>query len=310
MAATAISFAAVGSTVLFVSACERAQPAVSQCAIVTGHGVGSGTQKVIAIAHPGDYVNVGNGNTIWYYPCDERNFIISPAGQSGDMHTPISVRTASQGSTPGMPVDVWLGVYFTPNQNNDAMKAFLPFCQKYGCAASDNDQVDNTVQNDPHFSTPGWEGMLAENFPFALQRAATQVISSFGPGLWLDHAQWSALGDDIAAQLNTELAQETASTVPFFCGGSSTQSKCTQMTVVINSVTPTDPEVQTLYNQDIAAQQAVAVNAARLSAAQRLYGPYAQYFLGLEDLANECRTCTIVVGQPNTIPSVPARSAG
>jgi hypothetical protein len=38
-------------------------------------------------------------------------------------------------------------------------------------------------------------------------------------------------------------------------------------------------------------------------AAQKLYGPYAQYFLGLQDLANQCKTCTIYVGAPNTIPA-------
>jgi hypothetical protein len=76
------------------------------------------------------------------------------------------------------------------------------------------------------------------------------------------------------------------------------------MTVLISSVAPSDPAVQQLYNQQIAAEQAVAVNQARLKAAQELYGAYAQYFLGLQDLATECRTCTIFVGTPAGIPVV------
>jgi hypothetical protein len=291
---------------LIITACSHAQPATSQCALVTGHGFASGTQNVIAIAHPGQYVSVGNGNTIWYYPCDARNFIVSPSGQPGDVHIPISVRTAPQGTAPGMPVNIWLQAYFTPNQNEGAMKAFLPFCQKYGCAEASNDQTDNSVQTNPHFSTPGWEGMLTENFPFALQRAATAIISSYGPSLWIDHSQWVKLGDDIAAQLNKQLSAETESSTPFFCGSNSSESACTQMTVLISNVEPTDPEVQTLYNQQIAAEQAVAVNQARLKAAQELYGPYAQYFLGLDDLAQQCKTCAIYVGAPNTIPTATA----
>jgi hypothetical protein len=273
--------------------------------VVTGHGYGSNTQDVVNIARPGDYLQIGNGDVAWYYPCDVRNFIFSPAGQAGDVHIPVSVRTAPRGAEPGMPVNIWLGVYFTPNENSSAMKQFLPFCLKYGCATS-SEQLDNSIETNPHSSAPGWENMLTENFPFAVSRAAQEVISGFGPDLWTDTSQWPRLGDDIAAKLDAELNQETLTAVPFFCGGASSQSSCAQMKVVINGVVPADPEVGKLYNQQLAAENALAANNARQAAARELYGPYADYFLGLEDLAGQCSTCTIYVGTPSSIPVGPS----
>lgn len=298
-ATSAIGLGVLGAAVL--AGCSHAQPAISQCAITTGHGYASGTQNVVAIAHPGQYVNVGNDNTTWYYPCDARNYVTAPSG--GDRKDPMSVKTGASpdGTTPGMPVQVWTSVYWTPTQVDANMPAFLSFCLKYGCAES-SDQVDASVALNPHSSTPGWNNMLAENMGPAVDRATNDVIGKFGPSLWTERADWPKLAAGIAQNLNAELAKETGSSVPYFCGDASTPRDCTQMSVVVSNVTPTDPAVQLLYNQQIAAEQSLSVNAARLAAAQKLYGPYAQYFLGLQDLANECKTCTIYVGAPSTIP--------
>lgn len=297
---TALAAAIAGGAVE-LSSCTHAQPAISQCAITTGHGYASGTQNVVAIAHPGQYVNVGNDNTTWYYPCDARNYVTAPAG--GDRKDPMSVRTGpGKDGTPGMPVQVWTSVYWTPTQVDADMPSFLSFCLKYGCAES-SDQVDASTALNPHSSTPGWNNMLAENMGPAIDRATADVIGQFEPSLWTDHAAWSRLGAAIAANLNAEISKETGNSHPYFCGDSSTTRDCTQMVVAVSNVTPTDPAVQRLYNQQIAAEQAVNVNAARLAAAQKLYGPYAQYFLGLQDLADQCKTCTIYVGAPNTIPA-------
>ena len=284
--------------------CSHAAPAISQCAVVTGYGFGS-SQNIVAVAHPGDKIQVGNGDTAWYYPCDARNYVTAPSG--GDRSAPMSVRTGTgPGGAPGMPVQVWTAVYFTPNQDDPAMKAFLPFCLKYGCA-SDSTQTDNSVSSLAHSSTPGWNNMLAENFGPAVDRATQDVIGKFGPTLWTDHSQWAALGNLIAASFNAELEKETGNSTPFFCGDSSTVTNCTQVQVVVSNVTPTDPQVGAEYNQEIAAENALAANTARLKAAQELYGPYAQYFLGIQDTAADCKTCTIYIGAPGTIPTPAAK---
>lgn len=299
-------FAAAGllaGSAVALTACSQAQPAISQCAIVTNNGFGASSQDITALVRPGGKVDIGNNQIAWYYPCDARNYVTMPVG--GDRQSPMSVRTGPGKNQPGMPVQVWTAVYWTPNESDAAMKAFLPFCLKYGCASQDY-QTDQSVADSAHFSTPGWNGMLAENFGPAIDRATQDVIGQFGPDLWVDHSQWSKLGTLIAQNLDAELAKETGSSIPFFCGDSSTPTTCTSMQVVVNNVTPTDPQVQQLYDQQIAAENSIAVNTARLNAAKELYGPYAQYFLGLEDLANQCKTCTIYVGAPNTVPTAPA----
>jgi len=299
--AIATGTAAAVLSSLAIAGCSHATPALSQCAIVTGNGLGEG-HNVVNVARPGDVISIGNAQTVWYYPCDARNFVTATSG--GDRSDPLSVRTGpGTGNTPGMPVQVWTAVYFTPNEEIAAMKAFLPFCLKYGCAAN-QDQLDDSSSNEAHYSTPGWEGMLIENMGPAIDRATQAVISAYGPTLWTDHSLWASLGDKIAANLNAELAQEDGSSIPFFCGNASTTATCAPMTVVVSNVTPTDPEIVTEYNEQIEAENAVAANAAQEKAAQELYGPYTQYFLGLDKLAAQCGAkCVIYVGAPDTIPA-------
>jgi len=295
-----LAAAAAGAGALLAAGCSHAAPAISQCAVVTGLGFGS-DQNIVSVAHPGDKVQVGSGDTAWYYPCDARNFVTAPSG--GDRSDPMSVRTGpGPKNAPGMPVYVWTSVYWTPNQADAAMRAFMPFCLKYGCASSST-QTDASVASLAHSSTAGWNNMLDENMGPAIDQATQAVIGQFGPSLWTDHASWAQLASLIAQNMNAELARETGSSIPFFCGDSSTRSKCAPMTVVVTNVTPADPAVQQEYDQQIAAENALASNQARLRAAQELYGPYAQYFLGLMDTSQQCRSCTFYVGPPNTIPA-------
>ena len=279
-----------------LAGCSQATPALSQCAIVTNGGFGSGNQDISQLARPGDRISIGNSDTAWYYPCDARNYVT--AAVNGDRSIPTAVRTGpGTGGTPGMPVYVWTAVYWTPNQSTSAMKAFLPFCLKYGCAST-SPQTDNSVDSLTHSSTPGWNSMLAENFGPALDRATQDVIGQFPATLWQDHSQWASLGNQIAANLDTELQKATGSAIPFFCGDASTETSCDQMQVVVNNVTPVDPAVLTEYNQQISAENALAANAARLKAAQVLYGADASYFLGLQDTVQSCPKCTFYIGAP------------
>lgn len=201
-----------------------------------------------------------------------------------------------------MPVYVWSSVYFTANQNEAVMKQFLPFALKYG-AADNSPQTDDSISSSLHSSSPGWENMLQENMGPAVDRASELAVQSFGPDLWRTQDDWSKLGDLIAANLDNELAVETGSSTPFFCGDASTEAKCTQMTVVVSNVTPEDPAVITAYNQEVQAEQSTAANAARLAQAKLLYGSDANYFLGIQDTAQLCPKCTIYIGSPSDIPA-------
>lgn len=288
-----------------LSGCTTAVPALSQCAATTDGGFGSSGQGITSIVHPGGQVQVDNGATAWYWPCNDRNFVT--AAVNGDRKAPeYAVRTAAQGATPGMPVYVWSSVYFTANQNESVMKEFLPFCLKYGCADTEP-QSNSDIANSSRSSSPGWENMLLENMGPAVDRASQLAVQQFGPTLWQDQADWDKLGNMIAADLNAQLSKETENSDPFFCGSGSTQGKCTQMTVIVSNVTPADPAVVTNYNKEVAAEQATAANQARVNAAKQLYGPYWAYELMLQDEAASCPKCTFYVGAPNAVPTAASK---
>lgn len=288
-------------TVLTIASCTTAVPALSECAATTDGGFGSSGQGITSVVHPGGQVQVGSGATAWYWPCNDRNFVTAATG--GDRKAPeYAVRTAKQGNTPGMPVDVWTSVYFTPNQNDNVMRQFLPFCLKYGCADTEP-QSNADIAKSAHSSSPGWSNMLLENMGPAVDRASRIAVQQFTPSLWQDQVNWDKLAGLIAANLDKQLSVETESPVSFFCGSGSSQGNCTQMTVVVNNVTPADPSVVANYNKQVAAEQAAAANAARVAAAQKLYGPYAYYALMLQDEASNCPKCTFIVGNPSTVPA-------
>ncbi len=299
--AAALAAAAAG-----LAGCTTAVPALSECAATTNGGFGSNGQGITSVVHPGGQAQVGNGDTAWYWPCNDRNFVT--AAVNGDRKAPeYAVRTAASadGKTPGMPVYVWSSVYFTPNQNEPVMRQFLPFCLKYGCATTDP-QSNADIANQERSSSPGWENMLLENMGPAVDRASQLAVQRFGPTLWQDQGNWDKLGNLIAADLNAQLSKETENANPFFCGSGSSQGACTPMTVIVSNVTPADPAVVTNYNKQVAAEQAAAANTARVTAAQQLYGPYWAYELMIADEAANCPKCSFYIGNPGSVPSAPA----
>lgn len=290
-----------------LTACTTATPALSECAMVTNGGFGATNQGIVSVVHPGQQVTTGGGDTAWYYPCNARNYVTATV--NGDRSKPeYAVRTAGSGTgdsaVPGMPVYVWTSVYFTPNQDDAVMKKFLPFCLKYGCATNDP-QSNADIASAAHSSSPGWENMLNETMAPAVDRASQQAVAQFGPELWRDQADWNKLGDLIAQDLPAQLAKigATDGSRQFFCGDTSPQGQCQPVTVVVSNVTPQDSAVVNEYNQQVAAEQAQQANAARLKAAQELYGNQANYWLGVQDAESNCKSCTIYVGTPGSVPA-------
>jgi len=289
---------------LGIASCTTAVPGIGECAATTNGGFGSSGQGITSVVHPGSQFQVNGGDTAWYWPCNDRNFVTSAAIPGADRKAPeYAVRTRAEGNTPGMPVYVWTSVYFTPTQNDSSMRKFLAFCFKYTCATRDPQSPTDTLA---HASSPGWENMLIENMGPAVDRASQVAVQNYGPDLWVNQGEWDKLGNDIAAGMNAQLDKETETTVPFFCGSGSTagpHGTCTGMTVIVSNVTPADPAVVANYDKQVAAEQAAAANAARVAAAEALYGPYARYALMMQDLTQQCKTCTFIVGNPGSVPT-------
>jgi hypothetical protein len=304
---------AAGIGLLTMAACSsEIQPSVAQYAITTGHGNFS-NQQVLDVVSPGENIHLGSGTTTWYVWADVRNYVTSPA--NGDRSNPQAELTGpGPKGTPGMSDYTWTYVAFELNPAITVRAAngtypdatsFLAFCLKYGCA-------DQTAQNDSSNAdldrsvSPGWENMLNEVLPRAIDNATRDAIVNYQPDLWTERGEWDAYGDAISANLLAQISQLDGSSIPYFCGPGSTASHCTAPDVIVQNVTPSDPAVVTAYNQQVAAQYAAQAGGARLAAAKEIYGSDANYFLGLLDLVNACSAdktpCNIYVGNPPVVP--------
>ena len=63
--------------------------------------------------------------------------------KNGDRHTPATGVTQATKTLPKTPVNGYLRMYWTLNQSEDSLKAFLPFCEKYGCYETDGDFLEH-----------------------------------------------------------------------------------------------------------------------------------------------------------------------
>lgn len=305
---TILAAAGVAVTGLALAACSHVQPSLGQYAIVTGHGALS-TQQVEDVVSPGESINQGNGTTTWYFPANYRNYVTLP--NNGDRNNPQAATTGpGKNGDVGMSDYTWTYVGFEVNpdivvkQGNFYPNAtsFLKFCLKYACASTDA-QNDSSNAGQVRSSDPGWENMLNEVMPRAIDDATETAILKYGPDLWTNRAQWKQYGTDIAAALTGELQNLTGNAgQPYFCGPGSTITTCTKLSVSIQNVTPVDGDVVTQYNKRVSAQYAQQAAEARLNAAKAIYGPDAYWFMGLQDTIDHCQaknvSCSIYVGNP------------
>ncbi len=307
----------LGGAAAMLTACSQSvavQPSVGQYAFVTGHGALS-TQKITAVYGPGVRESVNGGSVVWYVPSNQRNYVTAQPGNLADRTNPQPVTTGKgRSNSEGVPVYVYSFVSWELNpaiQNehnanviSPIAQAFFRFCLKYGCATT-QEQNDNSNSNLSHSSVPGWNSMLAENFPTAIDNASQTAALKFGPNLWNDQSQWRQFGLDIQSQLQNELRSLAGSgSFNYFCGPGSTETKCTTPLVTVKFVTPTDPGARAAYNQSVSASIQGQAAATRLSTAQTLYGPYAHWYLAESDLINQCKpNCpTWAFTQPGTSP--------
>lgn len=292
-------------------ACTSAKSYPNQCTLVVGNGVGD-QHQVKKIAYPGDSVKLDGDEKQWFVPCNERNYIIGTDAKNSDYQVPAVAYTAAStdGTQPREQIKITLSSFWGLNENYNVLaKQFAPFCAKYTCYDTKANTDESTAS---HSSNAGWNAMLGENFLPAINRAVADVALKYGPDLWSDHAQWSKFSDDLGPAFMTEVQKAWAASSPganFFCGDieASRTGDCTPVRFVIDNITPVDPRVQQLANDLLVLQAQSALTAKQIEQAQLKYGPYWQYFLGLQDTINDCsdKNCSIVVGNPGTVPTGP-----
>jgi hypothetical protein len=283
------------------------QPSLGQYAITTGHGTFS-NQQVIAVTQPGQQVHTNNGTTTWYVPADIRNYVTAPTNGDRDQSTQEITGPGAKGE-PGMPDYVQSYLAFELNPAIGADKAvasnFLAYCLKYACATQ-TAQNDTSNASLARSSTPGWENMLNEVLPRAIDNATRLAISSYQPDLWTTQADWTPLGNQIAAALPAQIKLlDGDNGAPYFCGPGSTDTKCAPFTFVINKIQPANNQVVNTYNGQVNATYQAQSAQALLSAAKAEFGPFAYEELTDNALIQACQAagqnCQIILGNTSGV---------
>lgn len=289
------------------AACSNTKPYSSQCAYIIGAGTGD-SHQLKRVVYPNHRFDKGDDKA-WFVPCNVRNFIINPEGlknannqQIGDRHDPAYGKTRRTETEPGVQMKVWLSTTWQLNHTREALAAFLPVCEKYRCYTTSAEDAGNA-----NFSTSGWNGMLGETMSQAVNTAVQRAVSEFDEHLDEDQKQWVALGKKVAEYFMEAARARTGAAADVFCKpGVQKEVKddftgpCEPPEWIIDKVEPVNKTVANQRDQSVIVKSEDALNKARVEQAKRLYGPYAEYFLGLQDTIEKCKdagsTCIVNLG--------------
>jgi hypothetical protein len=287
----------------------------ASCSFVVGDGDGDHDARVHHVYLPNDNIHYDESSEIVrYVPCNARNFIINDGTIRnannqvvGDRDTPTVAYTTTNVKMKIMSTTAW-----TLNQSTNAMINFWTFCFKYTCASSKD------TAGTANFSTPGWNGMLGENFNPTIDASIQEAAKQFGDELWQDHDRhvFDKLSKAASNIFKDRVRQLNGYSTDLFCGSGNSQwdSKrknftCSAVRIIINDVQAADASLQQTASKETQAEQDKKANAKRLDAAKELYGDDASGWLGLQDTIEKCKaagsTCIINLGGSNVSPAVP-----
>ncbi len=299
----ALLIVAVLAAALLLTACDTNATTTASCGFVVGDGHSGHDAKLHRVVYPGQSTHVGDSEDISYVPCNSRNYLINDGSvfnangeQLGDRHQLIEATTKT-----GVPINIAVSAYWTLNQSESAMRAFYNVCFKYRCASSKD------TGGDVNFATPGWNGMLAEDFGPALDRVARLAAVNVEDSIWQlqNPEQYQTLSDAMSAGFADVIRATLGYQDDLFCGsGNSVWSDpnkpgegeftCSPVRIVVDKVER--GEIQA----DESTEGVLTINQMRLSNATALYGPDAGYWLGLQDTIEKCKTagttCIINIG--------------
>lgn len=293
-----------------LTACDQATTTAS-CAFLVGDGLNGNDAKVRSIIYPGQQVPNHVNEKVYYVPCNSRNYIVNDGTVKnangavvGDRSTLISATTKS-----GVPITIAARALWTLNQSDRAMRAFYNVCFKYQCASSED------VGGDANFSTPGWNGMLAENLGPALDTAARMAAIEVDDSVWQNHnpLQYKALGDKMSEVFADVMRANWGYSEDLFCGSGNSmwadpenpgtgEFTCTPVRIIVDDVQRGE------VMADDSTEGVTTINQQRLKNAQALYGESAGYWLGLQDSIDKCKEaqvpCVFNIGGAAASPAV------
>jgi hypothetical protein len=307
----------LAAVVLMVAGCGKVSPPSAMVAFVVGDGSNGHDNRVHNIVYPNQKVSYDDSSEIIrYVPSNSRNYIINDGSKRdannhkvGDVHQPMLGYTST-----GTPVLGQARAFWTLNESKPALMKFWDLCFKYTCASS------KAEGGNANFATPGWNGMLGENFEPSMEAAFRAALSSMSDEIWQKHTQ--ALYDDLATKMSENFAAEVQKTtgynVDLFCGSGNSgwtdqhfkNYNCTKVRFIVDDIQlkpiPANSTGSNVNNTKL--------NEQRLNAAKALYGDSAGYWLGLQDTIGQCKqtkvACVINVGGNGNAVPVPTPTSG
>lgn len=302
----------VGFVVLamVLSACGIS-PQTATCAYIIGAGNSGYDAKVHRIVYPGQTVPESlTGEVVRYIPCNSRNYIINDGtvkvGEStvGDRGTLTLATTKT-----GVQITIKSTALWTLNQSDQALRDFYTVCFKYSCF-DDNDQGGTA-----NFSTPGWNGMLSENFGPSVDVAAGVAAFVVEDAVWQTHdpKEYQALADKMSAAFNDAVRARFGFQENLFCGSGNSgwpdpnkpgegEFYCSPVRFIVEDV----QVFKQAGDSGTAAQG--QLNAITLANAKAKYGDAAGFWLGLIDSIEACKgsgaTCIFNVGNASGAPTI------
>ncbi|QQS21453.1 hypothetical protein IPM09_02910 [Candidatus Saccharibacteria bacterium] len=285
-------------------------PTSASCGFVVGSGTNGADQAVQGVVYPGQKLSIDTRiQVVKYVPCNQRNYLVTDGTRKnandqviGDTFTGIEAFTKD-----GTKVLVYVGMYWTPNQDRDVMlKSFFPLCDKYQCFSS----ASQDGRGDVNSSSKGWNAMLGENVPFAIGSVLRTSLKEMDDSVWKTGANWSTINASLADGFQPAFRKMIGASSDVMCGNGETSYwtgtpgqgsyTCGKVRFEVTNVINADPNQQKLANEENAQKLAEAANAARKRAALAAYGTQADYWLGVQDSIQKCHdagvNCTVVVG--------------
>jgi hypothetical protein len=299
----------------------------AQCGVVVGDGSSDHGRDIKRFIYPGQIVDDNTGEQAQYFPCGPRNYLVTDGTvpdanghKVGDRQSPITAWTKGtvngDNGLPATRVNVQLSAFWTPNQDPTAERDFYVLCNKYQCYTT-----DATAAGSVAYSTPGWNGMLGENFGPAVQTAVTialaggkvsnaagqdQTLTGYDSDVVKNTQNWPTVARDISSAFMDQVRSAIGTQNDIFCGSGTSywpdrnkpgvgQFKCSQVRFRIDKIEKTDAAARAIDDQtaEIASERAQLnqqkqLNTDKTTLANERYGKYAGWFNGLQDAQQRC----------------------